>query len=284
MAPPLFLLLLHFLVFATGSAQEGRNFSSSTTAAPFSDINQTSVTQSTIEKQKSTADKIEFIIGGAEEDYEDDYDDEASTVAYASPGTKLSCRYDRCEHLAPTCEEIQSHAGGNCLCPGIDGPELKPESPPLTVVLLGDTQMTINWCSPSSTVRGYRVSHGEPGGSLEKGPDLNGSFRSYTIDNLQPGSLYTVCIVAFNEAGESQVDEVEDRPPGSMPGPCRTVQTTMKSLYIGIGLGLAALVGLLLILGFCLWRIKINKTKREANLEETGISNFTYKAGSIDQL
>ncbi|XP_040264958.1 LRRN4 C-terminal-like protein [Bufo bufo] len=282
MALPLLLLVLPFLAFTAGSAQEGSNSSSSTTAAPFPVINQTSVTQHTTPKLQSTADKIEFIIGGSEEDY--DYEDDASTVAYSSPVAKVSCQYDRCEHLTPSCEEIQWQAGGKCLCPGIDGPHHKPDSPLFKEVLLGDTQITVNWCSPSSTVHGYRVLHGEPGGSLEMGLDLNASFRSYTIENLHPGSPYTVCVVAFNKAGESLADEVEDRPAGRIPSPCRTVHTTMQSLYLGIGLGLAALAGLLIILGFCLWRRKRNKTKREANMEETGIPNYTYKAGSIDQL
>ncbi|XP_075692967.1 LRRN4 C-terminal-like protein [Rhinoderma darwinii] len=282
MASPLLLLLLSFLVLKTGSAQEDSNSSSSTTAGPYIVINQTSVTQHTTQKHQSTADKIEYIIGGSDEDYDDE--DEVATVAYASPVTKLPCLYDRCEHLAPTCEEIQGHAGGNCLCPGIDGPEFKPESPSLNKVLLGDTKMTVKWCSPSSTVGGYRVLHGEARGSLEKGLDLNASFRSYTIANLQPGSVYTVCVVAFNEAGESQPDEVEDKQSSSMPGSCRTVHTTMQSLYIGIGLGMAAVAGLLIILGYYLWRRMKNKTKREAKLKDTGIPNYTYRAGSIDQL
>ncbi|XP_056383124.1 LRRN4 C-terminal-like protein [Hyla sarda] len=282
MAQLLFLLLLPFLAFTTGSTQEGSNVTSLTTAAPFSDMNQTSLTQHTTKKHQSTVDKIEYIIGGSEEDYYDD--DEAPTVAPTSPVTKHSCQYNRCEHLASTCEEIQRQAGGKCLCPGIDGPERTPDSPPIKEVLLGDSHITINWCSPSSTVRGYRVLHGEPGGSLEKGLDVNASFRSYTIDNLHSGSLYTVCVVAFNEAGESQVGDMEDRPDGSMPGPCRTVQTTMQSLYLGLGLGLAAVAVLLVILGYCLWRRKRNKTEMEANIEDRGIPNYTYKAGSIDQL
>ncbi|XP_073515604.1 LRRN4 C-terminal-like protein [Phyllobates terribilis] len=279
MAPsPFLLLLLPFLVFTTGSAQEDGN-SNNSTLAPISGINQTSVTLRPTQKDRSTRDRIEFIVGGSEEEY--DYGDEETTVAPTSPLTKLSCQYDGCKHLEPTCEEIQWHAGGKCLCPGIDGPEMIPDSPPVREVLLGETQMTINWCSPSSTVRGYRVLYGKQGGSLEKGPDLNSSFRSYTIDHLDPAYPYTVCVVAFNEAGESQAQEEDDRPAGSRPGPCRTVQTTMQSLYIGIGIGLAALAGLSIILGFCLWTRKRNRTKREANLEESGVPNYTYRAGSV---
>ncbi|KAG9475494.1 LRRN4 C-terminal-like protein [Eleutherodactylus coqui] len=283
MAPPLLLLLLPFLAFTTGSVQEDSNGTSSTTAAPFLDLNQTSVTQRTTQRQRSTANRIEYIIGGSDEDY-DDEDDKVSTVPNASPVLQLPCQYNRCEHLASTCEEIQRRAGGNCLCPGIDGPEIKPESPVLKEVLLGDTKMTVNWCSPSSTVYGYKVLYGEPGGSLENGPELNASFRSYTFDNLNPGSYYTVCVVAFNKAGESQVDKEQDGPAGSKPGPCRTVHTTMQSLYIGIGIGLAAVAGLLIILGYFLCRRKRNKTNRETKLEERGISNCIYKAGNIDQL
>ncbi|KAM3920223.1 LRRN4 C-terminal-like protein [Leptodactylus fuscus] len=279
MAPPLLLLLLLSLVFTAGSVQDGVNSSSSTTAAPYSDINQTSVTK---QKHQSTRDRIEFIMGGSEEEY--DYEDESTSVAYTSPVARVSCHYDRCEHLAHPCEEIQRRAGGHCLCPGIDGPNVKPDSPPIKEVLLGETQMTINWCSPSSTVRGYRVLYGKSGGLFEEGPQLNATFRSYTIDRLHPGSSYTVCVVAINEAGESRVEEEEDRPVGSVPGPCRTVHTSMQTLYIGIGIGLAAVAGLLIIVGYFVWASKKNKTKREAKVDERGISNYTYKAGSVDQL
>ncbi|KAM4018726.1 LRRN4 C-terminal-like protein [Anomaloglossus baeobatrachus] len=278
MAPSFQLLLLPFLLFVAGSTQESGN-SNSSTPAPISGINHTSVTPHPTQKDRSTREGIEFIIGGSEEEY--DYEDDGATVASTSSVTKLSCQYDRCEHLAPTCEEIQWQQGGHCLCPGVDGPEFIPDFPSVRDLLLGETQMTINWCSPSSTVRGYRVLYGKPGGSPEKGPNLNTSFRSYTIDNLDPASQYTVCVVAFNEAGESPVEEEEDRPAGSKPGPCMTVHTSMTSLYIGVGIGLAALAGLLIILGFCLWSRKRNKAKREAKLEDGGASNYTYRAGSI---
>ncbi|XP_069821572.1 LRRN4 C-terminal-like protein [Dendropsophus ebraccatus] len=278
MAPlAIFLLSLPFLALTTGSAQTGGNVSSLTTAAPFLDKNQTSVTQLTT--QKSTRSRIEFIYGGSEEEYDYD-DDETLTVAPTFPVATVPCQYDGCKHLASTCEEIRLNSGGKCLCPGIDGPKSTPDSPPLKEVLPGDSQVTLNWCSPSSTVHGYRVLHGEPGKTLEKGPDLNTSFRSYTIDRLNPGTLYTVCVVAFNEAGESQVGEVEDRP----AAPCKTVQTTMQSLYIAIGVGLTAVAGLLFILAYFLLRRKQNKMKTESNLEDRGISNYTYKAGSVDRL
>ncbi|XP_071970456.1 LRRN4 C-terminal-like protein [Engystomops pustulosus] len=280
MAPPLPLLLLPLMLFTSGFTEERIISISLTPDTPTSDINQTSVTQRPTQSRQTTPERIKFIVGGSDYEYEDD----ETTVAYTSPGPKLSCQYDRCEHLAPTCEEIQRKAGGHCLCPGIYGPEYKPEFPPLKEVLIGETQMTVHWCSPSSTVRGYRVLHGEPGGSMEKGPELNASFRSYTIENLKYSSPYIVCVVAFNEAGESQVDDGEEKPVGGLPGPCRSVYTSMQTLYIGIGIGLAAVVGLMIILGYFLWTRKANKTKRGTNLDKSGTTNYIYKAGSIDPL
>ncbi|XP_018420402.1 PREDICTED: LRRN4 C-terminal-like protein [Nanorana parkeri] len=277
-------LLLHICLINTRSlvlAVEDLASLQASTAAPATASNQSTAIQHT----KVTNQKRLLYISEPEEDYYDD-DEEETPVPPPPPVPKNPCTYDRCEHLSPTCEDIQNKAGGNCLCPGIDGPNIKPDPPQLSQVLPGDREVTVNWCSPSSTVRSYKVLYLGPNSQVEEGPALNASYRSYSIANLLPATQYTVCVVAINDAGESpaEINEAEEDTEGSMRGPCRMLHTTASKtshMYIGIGVGLGALVVVMAVLGILLCIKKKKKNRMDVEEKEMGIPNHSYKVGSI---
>lgn len=289
MMSPLYLVLLHICLINTRSlvfALEDSALLKASTPTLTTASNQSRAIQHTkVTKSQTTRERLLYVTGGSEEDYYDD-DDDDSTVSLPPPVAMEPCPFDHCEHLSPTCEEIQSKAGGNCLCPGIDGPNIKPDPPMLSQVLLADREVTVNWCSPSSTVHIYRVLYQGPNSQVEKGPDLNASYRSYSITNLLPATQYTVCVVASNNAGESLAEvEVEEDIEGSMRGPCRILHTTaskMSHIYIGIGVGLGALAVVMVVLGILLCNRKKRKGRMDVEEKEMGRTNHSYMAGTAN--
>ncbi|OCT84060.1 LRRN4 C-terminal-like protein [Xenopus laevis] len=275
----------------------GNNSVNLTTIASTLTTNQStsSPTPEITANRQSTREHVLHVTDNRWDDYywdlnnEDNVDEKFTTKP--PPAPLIPCSYDRCKHLEPECEEIQRKAGGNCLCPGLDGPTIPPDSPRIAEVNAGEKGISVGWCSPMSTVQGYRVLYGTTDSQLESGPILNNTYRLYAIENLLPGTSYRVCVVAFNGAGESPVNAVEDEEDDGWetgtPGPCRVLHTSNSSkshIYLGIGVGLAMLVVLgLAVLGYFLWKRKRGSMKLFGG-EEMGIRNHSYKAESTDNL
>ncbi|KAM4617953.1 LRRN4 C-terminal-like protein [Discoglossus pictus] len=271
-----------------------------TTAAPTEDINETvpepsvpplpEVTRS----RQTTQDRIVFISGEEGDDYyeDDDYNDKG-VIPTQSPIPDKPCEYNRCKHLEPSCKEIQNMEGGKCMCPGVDGPHVRPDTPRLGQILSAENGASVNWCSPLSTVLGYRVLYGSLDGPMEQGPDLNSSYRMYSIGHLSPDTTYRVCVVAFNAVGHSSSETGEEEETvgweGGKPGPCRIFRTSSSqetNVYLGVGVGLAALAGVLglSVLGWWLWRRGKDRRRKEDNGDRMGVPNLSYKAESVEQL
>lgn len=290
MMSSLYLVLLHICLINTRSLVFSLEDSASlnlSTPTPTTASNQSNAIQHTkVTKRQTTREKLLYVTSGPEDDY--DYDEDDSTVTLPPPVSMKPCPFDRCEHLSPTCEKIQSKAGGNCLCPGIDGPNVKPDPPKLSQVLMADKEVTVNWCSPSSTVHSYRVLFQGPDSQVEEGPDLNASYRSYSISNLLPATQYTVCVVAINPAGESSTEiDAEEDIDAIMKGSCRIFHTNaskMSRVYIGIGVGLAALAGVMIVLGILLCNRKRRKGRMDVEEKEMGTTNHSYMPGSANYL
>lgn len=225
-------------------------------------------------------------------DYDDSNEDDDYKVYTEPPHfSNEACPYDRCKHLQLPCEEIQKMAGGNCLCPGISESSVIPDSPRFKQVIPGQDGIEVSWCSPLSTVKSYRVIYGMPEGPLEMGPLLNQSYRLFSITNLLPGTAYRVCVVAINDAGESQVEpgdgEDQELEFGHIVGPCGTFHTSQGSyMYLAIGVGLAVLATVLgfsvLIYWFCNKK-KVGSIKRSKG-GDMGVTNMSFKAESIENL
>ncbi|XP_063293635.1 LRRN4 C-terminal-like protein [Pelobates fuscus] len=223
-------------------------------------------------RPSSTSDIIVYITGGIGDDY---YDDEEVPPTRPPHMPVSPCPYDHCKHLEPPCEESQKRAENNCLCPGVQGPTIRPDVPKLRQIVPGDRDVAVSWCSPMSTVHGYRVLHGPQEGLLERGPVLNTSHRFYSIAKLLPGTAYKVCVVAFNRVGESPVDTEDEHfeQDPNTSGPCRIINTTSKYLYIYIGLGLTVLAVLMVlaIIGYC-----ICKRRRGSKTVEWNEADYPY--------
>ncbi|KAG9475493.1 LRRN4 C-terminal-like protein [Eleutherodactylus coqui] len=245
--------------------------------------------------QKTMQERILFITEHVDYDNDDDDYDEDEDEVFTEPPyfSYEACPYDRCKHLQLPCDEIQKRSGGKCLCPGISGSSVIPDSPRLKQVIPGQAGIGVSWCAPLSTVQSYRVMYGTPEGPLEMGPLLNQSYRFFSITDLLPGTAYRVCVVAINGAGESQIEpgdeEDGDMDQGDIVGPCGTFHTynSQRSyMYLAIGVGLAILAGILgfSVLTYWFWsRKKIRRIKRTRG-DDMGVTNMSFKAESIENL
>ncbi|XP_044126097.1 LRRN4 C-terminal-like protein [Bufo gargarizans] len=270
-----------------------REMGFSSTSIPHGMSNEDSVPQALgiTRSQKTMQEHILYVtehVDYDDDDYYEDGDDEAFTVP---PHVSFkACPYDRCKHFQLPCDEIQKRSGGNCLCPGISGNSVPPDAPRLKEVIPGQSEIGVSWCSPLSTVQSYRVLYGTPEEPLEMGPLLNQSYHFFSITNLLPGTPYRVCVVAINDAGESQVEpgdgKDEELDQGENVGPCGTFHTSHGSyLYLAIGCGLAILAVVLGVSVLIYWfrRKKVRGIRRKGR-DEMGVTNMSFKAESIEIL
>ncbi|OCT81728.1 LRRN4 C-terminal-like protein [Xenopus laevis] len=246
-------------------------------------------------RERSAIEHIQSINGGMDVEYYDDKDDndsEAKVILPPSSDYLKPCDYDRCKHLEVPCNETQKAGGFHCLCPGVDGPSVPPDPPRLMQSVPEESGVSLRWCSPLSTVRGYRVLHGTSGNPLQSGPVLNSTYRFYFIEKLFPDTSYRVCVVAFNEAGKSKVDVGEDEEENwdwGKPGACRIIHTTVTKasrILLWTGVTIAVMAGMmgLAALGYWLRRRGRRKHRKIERGVEMGISNLSFRAESVEQL
>ncbi|KAM4845494.1 LRRN4 C-terminal-like protein [Thomomys bottae] len=180
-----------------------------------------------------------------------------------TPLLALPCDYDRCRHLQVPCHELQSAGPVACLCPGISSPAQRPDPPRLgeVRVVAEEGRAVVHWCAPSSPVHYYLLLLREGAGAPQKGSPFNATVRRAEVKGLVPGATYVICVVAVNEAGESQVPEAgeDGQKSGAFPafGPCGKLTVpprpaTLVHAAVGIGTALALLSFAALFWHFCL--------------------------------
>lgn len=196
---------------------------------------------------------------------EDDYDDEISktTLTPRSPGVTTSrviprpCDYDPCEVQTTPCEKISALTG--CLCPGLTGPEERPEIPKLLEMKLdGSGEVVVHWCAPRSNVTYYEVTI--------KGREKQHIFGEYLRNGVIPGMKVgeTVCVAAGNQAGLSEKSCTRYDPP----------QPDRVALSAGIVAGSVGFLLLVSALAVVLWR---RRTCRKSGMGEAeGLGNPSY--------
>ncbi|XP_075692966.1 LRRN4 C-terminal-like protein [Rhinoderma darwinii] len=268
------------------------------TSSPHGISNEASVPQALeiTRSQKTTQEHLLYItehVDYDDYDYNEDKDDDDEVFTEPPHFSFEACPYDRCKHLQIPCGEIQKRSGGKCLCPGISGSSVLPDSPRLKQVIPGQAGIGVSWCAPLSTVQSYRVVYGTPEGPLEIGPLLNQSYRFFSITNLLPGTAYRVCVIAINDAGESQVEhgdaEEGELDQGDIGGPCGTFHTydlQRSYMYLAIGVGLSMLAGVLgfSVLIYWFWSRKKVRSIKGTRGEDMGVANMSFKVESIEHM
>uniref|UniRef100_A0A3B5BNI3 Fibronectin n=1 Tax=Stegastes partitus TaxID=144197 RepID=A0A3B5BNI3_9TELE len=78
----------------------------------------------------------------------------------------------------------------------------------LEVLDSNPTSITVRWTAPPVTVRYYRITHGESGHSNPKEFTVPGSQSTATINNLKPGTDYTVTVYAVTGRGDSPASSI----------------------------------------------------------------------------
>ncbi|KAK2890791.1 hypothetical protein Q8A67_013434 [Cirrhinus molitorella] len=197
---------------------------------------------------------------------EDDYDDESlkTTLSPHSPGVTTSrvirrpCDYDPCVVQMTPCDKISAETG--CLCPGLTGPEERPEAPELREVKLdGSAEVFVRWCAPRSTVTYYEVTLS--GGKKQMRFEEN--VRNGAIPGLKVGE--TVCVAAGNQAGLSEKSCARYEPP----------EPDQAALNAGIIAGSVGFLLLLLVLAVVLWKRRTCRKGRMGDAEGLGNPSYT---------
>ncbi|XP_026113583.1 LRRN4 C-terminal-like protein [Carassius auratus] len=197
---------------------------------------------------------------------DDDYDEENSktTRTPQSPGVTTSrvirrpCDYDPCVVQATPCDKISAETG--CLCPGLTGPEERPEAPELREVKLDRSgEVFVHWCAPRSIVTHYEVSLKDGSKQLV----FSEYLRNGSLPGVKVGEM--VCVAAGNKAGLSEKSCARYEPP----------QPDQAAVSAGIIAGCVGFLLLLLVLAVVLWRRRTCRKERMGDAEGLGNPSYT---------
>ncbi|KAJ8337943.1 hypothetical protein SKAU_G00369090 [Synaphobranchus kaupii] len=207
--------------------------------------------------------RIRYVTALTDYDYKEDEEENIRThnSQPQAPTQKTSqpCDYDPCQDQQVPCSQLSALSG--CLCPGVTGPQERPEAPSLGKIVQEGSETVVTWCAPPSTVSSYRVTV-DDGQPLVFGERL----RRAALGELEAGTR--VCVEAVNKAGAS----------GPSPGSCREYEpqggggSSLKAGVIGGGLGFLLLLSLAALL---LWKYN---TCRKPGSDSEGLGNISYSS------
>ncbi|XP_064182135.1 LRRN4 C-terminal-like protein [Anguilla rostrata] len=208
--------------------------------------------------------QIRYVTGLSDYDYKDE-EEENQPTHYRQPqdptqnSVPQPCDYDPCQDQQVPCAQLSALT--RCLCPGVTGPQDRPEAPSLQKMVREGSETVVTWCAPPSTVSSYRVvvNGGEP---LVFGEQL----RRAVLGELEAGAR--VCVEAVNDAGTST----------PLPESCKEYEPqgddgmSLRAGVIGGGLGFLLVLSLAALL---LW--KFNTCKKSGSDRE-GLGNLSYSS------
>ncbi|TRY93971.1 hypothetical protein DNTS_021123 [Danionella cerebrum] len=135
-----------------------------------------------------------------EDDYYDEETPQTTPVPWNTRATtphliRRPCDYDPCVAQKEPCEQISAHTG--CLCPGLTGPDARPEPPELRKITQEVRGTRVQWCAPRSFVKFYEV-------TLKDG-EVKQIFGDYLRNGVLPEVNVgdQVCVAAGNDVGIS---------------------------------------------------------------------------------
>ncbi|XP_015238332.1 PREDICTED: LRRN4 C-terminal-like protein [Cyprinodon variegatus] len=162
-----------------------------------------------------------------------DYDTSTSSDLIKVPtntGIPKRCDYNPCREKQPRCEELAASSG--CLCQGSTLPDQRPDPPKLQSVSWNGSEVVVQWCAPNSFITAYFVTVGGEKKMFEE------DHRSAVLGQIDHKA--EVCVVAANEAGESNKSCMEYQPSSS--------SLPLTAGLIGGALGLLLLILLVVLL------------------------------------
>lgn len=219
---------------------------------------------STSPKPPVTQFPIRFVTGLGDYDYKED-EEESKPPEKSRPQDPSvkpipqACDYNPCQDQQVPCAQLAMQNG--CLCPGVTGPQQRPQPPSLEKIVQEGSDTVVTWCAPPSSVSSYRVVV-DDGEVLVFGERV----RRAVVENLEAGMK--VCVMAVNDAGTSS----------PLPSSCREYEPhgdgnlTLRAGVIGGGLGFILFLSLAALI---LWKFK---TCQKSGSDREGLRNSSYSS------
>ncbi|XP_038054166.1 leucine-rich repeats and immunoglobulin-like domains protein 3 [Patiria miniata] len=153
----------------------------------------------------------------------------------------------------------------------------KPDMPKeVTVIASNKNYISLTWeGSDMQNVQGYRVLYSIVGErTVVKSVPIHPTVQSYTMEGLETGVSYKICVVAFNQGGESTVGDNDCIWAETQKAAQRT-NSIFNTQFLTIGGSCLAVVVLLILMGYGYQKIQERRHNKDAYDEPMMQSNMS---------